>query len=57
MNKLDQLNSMSLVVADTADLDAISQYQLQDAMATEKLAHGIRLFARDQEVLESRLMD
>ncbi|MEM7563157.1 MAG: transaldolase [Pseudomonadota bacterium] len=28
----------------------------QDAMATEKLADGIRLFARDQELLESRLM-
>ena len=29
----------------------------QDAMATEKLADGIRLFARDQEILESRLLD
>jgi transaldolase len=29
----------------------------QDAMATEKLADGIRLFARDQEILESKLMD
>jgi len=28
----------------------------QDAMATEKLAEGIRQFARDQETLESRLV-
>ena len=28
----------------------------QDAMATEKLADGIRQFARDQEKLESRLV-
>jgi transaldolase len=29
----------------------------QDAMATEKLAAGIRQFAVDQEKLESRLVD
>jgi transaldolase len=28
----------------------------QDAMATEKLADGIRLFAADQEKLEARLV-
>ena len=28
----------------------------QDAMATEKLAEGIRLFAADQEKLEARLV-
>jgi transaldolase len=28
----------------------------EDAMATEKLADGIRQFARDQEKLESRLV-
>ena len=28
----------------------------EDAMATEKLAEGIRLFTRDQEKLESRLV-
>jgi transaldolase len=29
----------------------------EDAMATEKLAEGIRLFARDQEKLEALLAD
>ena len=37
MNKLDQLKSMTQVVADTGDLDAISQYQPQDATTNPSL--------------------
>ena len=37
MNKLEQLKSMTLVVADTGDLDAISQYQPQDATTNPSL--------------------
>jgi transaldolase len=37
MNKLDQLKSMTQVVADTGDLDAIIQYQPQDATTNPSL--------------------
>ena len=37
MNKLDQLKSMTLVVADTGDIDAIGQYQPQDATTNPSL--------------------
>ena len=35
MNKLDQLKSMTQVVADTGDLDAIVKYQPQDATTND----------------------
>lgn len=102
MNKLEQLKSMTQVVADTGEIEqlagcdrlTISPQLMQalaednsrlerkldpanpgdadekilldeksfrwmmneDAMATEKLAEGIRLFTRDLEMLESRLV-
>ena len=37
MNKLDQLKSMTQVVADTGDLDAIQRYQPQDATTNPSL--------------------
>ena len=37
MNKLQQLKSMTTVVADTGDLDAIKQYQPQDATTNPSL--------------------
>jgi len=37
MNKLDQLKAMTQVVADTGDLDAIIQYQPQDATTNPSL--------------------
>jgi transaldolase len=37
MNKLEQLKSMTQVVADTGDLDAIIQYQPQDATTNPSL--------------------
>ncbi len=37
MNKLDQLKSMTQVVADTGDIDAIGQYQPQDATTNPSL--------------------
>ncbi len=37
MNKLDQLKSMTQVVADTGDLDAIVQYQPEDATTNPSL--------------------
>ena len=45
MNKLDQLKSMTQVVADTGDLDAIIQYQPQDATTNPSLAAEGRRFA------------
>jgi len=39
------------------DENAFRWMMNQDAMATEKLAAGIRQFAVDQEKLESRLVD
>ena len=37
MNKLDQLKAMTLVVADTGDLEAIKRYQPQDATTNPSL--------------------
>lgn len=58
MNKPDQLKSITQVVADTGDAcEAALRWNInEDARAIEKLAAGIRAFARDQEKPESRLM-
>ena len=56
MNKLDQLKSMTQVDKFSLDEKTFRWMMNQDAMATEKLAEGIRLFTRDQEKLESRLV-
>lgn len=53
MNKLDQLKSMTQVVADTGDLDAIIQYQPQDATTNPSLLLKAADLARYQPLLEA----
>jgi transaldolase len=52
MNKLDQLKSMTQVVADTGDLDAIVQYQPQDATTNPSLLLKAADLPRYQPLLE-----
>ena len=52
MNKLDQLKSMTLVVADTGDLDAIGQYQPQDATTNPSLLLKAAELPRYQPLLD-----
>ena len=52
MNKLDQLKSMTQVVADTGDLDAIIQYQPQDATTNPSLLLKAADLPRYQPLLE-----
>ena len=44
-----------MVPRQVLDESAFRWQMNEDAMATEKLAEGIRLFARDQEKLEYQL--
>ncbi len=53
MNKLDQLKSMTLVVADTGDLDAIIRYQPQDATTNPSLLLKAADLPRYQPLLEA----
>lgn len=52
MNKLDQLKSMTQVVADSGDLDAILQYQPQDATTNPSLLLKAADLARYQPLLD-----
>jgi transaldolase len=52
MNKLDQLKSMTQVVADTGDLDAIIHYQPQDATTNPSLLLKAAELPRYQPLLE-----
>ncbi len=52
MNKLDQLKSMTQVVADTGDLDAMIQYQPQDATTNPSLLLKAADLPRYQPLLE-----
>jgi len=52
MNKLDQLKSMTQVVADTGDLDAIIQYQPQDATTNPSLLLKAADLPRYQPLLQ-----
>ena len=52
MNKLDQLKSMTLVVADTGDVDAIVQYQPQDATTNPSLLLKAADLPRYQPLLD-----
>jgi len=52
MNKLDQLKSMTQVVADTGDLDAIVQYQPQDATTNPSLLLKAADLPRYQPLLD-----
>ena len=52
MNKLDQLKSMTQVVADTGDLDAIIRYQPQDATTNPSLLLKAADLDRYQPLLE-----
>ena len=52
MNKLDQLKSMTQVVADTGDLDAIMQYQPQDATTNPSLLLKAADLPRYQPLLD-----
>jgi transaldolase len=52
MTLLESLKKYTTVVADTGDIDAIAVYHNEDAMATEKLAEGIRKFNSDARKLE-----
>ena len=47
--------AISVVPRQVLDESAFRWQMNEDAMATEKLAEGIRLFARDQEKLEYQL--
>ena len=53
MNKLDQLKSMTQVVADTGDLDAIIQYQPQDATTNPSLLLKAADLPRYQPLLDA----
>ena len=52
MNKLEQLKSMTQVVADTGDIDAISQYQPQDATTNPSLLLKAADLPRYQPLLD-----
>jgi transaldolase len=52
MNKLEQLKTMTQVVADTGDLDAIIQYQPQDATTNPSLLLKAADLPRYQPLLE-----
>ena len=52
MNKLDQLKSMTQVVADTGDLDSIVQYQPQDATTNPSLLLKAADLPRYQPLLQ-----
>jgi transaldolase len=52
MNKLDQLKSMTQVVADTGDVDAIIQYQPQDATTNPSLLLKAADLPRYQPLLQ-----
>src|SRR5210317_286569 len=52
MNKLDQLKSMTQVVADTGDLDAIIRYQPQDATTNPSLLLKAADLPRYQPLLD-----
>ncbi len=54
--KLDPENNADSLEKLGLDEKAFRWMMNEDAMATEKLAEGIRLFTRDQEKLESRLV-
>ena len=53
MNKLDQLKSMTQVVADTGDIDAIAEYQPLDATTNPSLLMKATDSPRYQPLLES----
>ena len=53
--KLDPENNPDNIEQLSLDEKSFRWMMNEDAMATEKLAEGIRLFTRDQEKLESRL--
>ena len=53
MNKLDQLKSMTQVVADTGDVDAIIQYQPQDATTNPSLLLKAADLPRYQPLLDA----
>lgn len=53
MNKLDQLKSMTQVVADTGDLDAIVQYQPEDATTNPSLLLKAADLPRYQPLLDA----
>ncbi len=53
MNKLEQLKSMTQVVADTGDVDAIIQYQPQDATTNPSLLLKAADLPRYQPLLEA----
>ena len=52
MNKLEQLKSMTQVVADTGDLDAMVQYQPQDATTNPSLLLKAADLPRYQPLLD-----
>jgi transaldolase len=54
--KLDPENNPDNIEQLSLDEKSFRWMMNEDAMATEKLAEGIRLFTRDQEKLESRLV-
>ena len=57
MNTLEQLKQFTTVVADTGDFASLEKscrwHLNENAMATEKLAQGIRVYAADIVELES----
>ncbi len=52
MNKLDQLKSMTTVVADTGDIEAIKQYLPQDATTNPSLVYKAAQLPQYQSLIE-----
>lgn len=57
MNKLQQLRDMTVVVADTGDIDAIKQYQPQDATTNPSLLLKVAQDPRYVSLLERAIDD
>jgi transaldolase len=55
MSLLDQLKTMTTVVADTGDIDAIAQYQPQDATTNPSLIYKAAQDERYQPLIDDAL--
>lgn len=55
MNKLDQLKTMTTVVADTGDFDAIAEYQPQDATTNPSLLYKAAQMTQYRHLVEDAI--
>ncbi|MCG6896818.1 MAG: transaldolase [Thiocapsa sp.] len=56
MSKLDQLKSMTTVVADTGDFEAIAEYEPQDATTNPSLIYKAAQMAQYRELVEDAVL-